>query len=146
MAAAPAESCQSLPNRSPWGRLGSVLYTCNRLHRIRRRFKHFWSNSLSRPLGLAIFLPCLLPGPSERIRLPHRRRMRYRRLPTTRPSPRDLQGPICPRKNGVIWTRWRPVPVKNVNDPRPPRNRNRGLVGPHTTPPIINYKYMPSTL
>ena len=27
-----------------------VLYTCTRLHRTRRRFKHFWSISLSRPL------------------------------------------------------------------------------------------------
>ena len=57
VAAAPVESCQSLPNRCPWGRLGSVLYTCNRLRRIRRRFKHFWPISLSRPLGLAIFWP-----------------------------------------------------------------------------------------
>ncbi len=24
-------------------------------------------------------------------------------------------------------------------------NRNSGLVGPHTTPPIVNYKYMTST-
>ena len=47
MAAAPVESCQSLSNASPWGRLGSVLYTCKRLHRIRRRFNHFWSISLS---------------------------------------------------------------------------------------------------
>ena len=47
MAAAPVESCQSLPKRSPWGRLGSVLYTCKRLHRMRRRFKHFWSISLN---------------------------------------------------------------------------------------------------
>ena len=50
MAAAPVESCQSLSKRSPWGRLGSVSYTCKRLHRMRRRFKHFWSISLSRPL------------------------------------------------------------------------------------------------
>ena len=55
MAAAPAESCQSLPNRSPWGRLGSVLYTCTRLRRIRRRFNHFWSNSLSRPRTRLLF-------------------------------------------------------------------------------------------
>ena len=47
--ALPAKSCQSLSNRSPWGRLGSVLYTCNRLDRIRRRFKHFWPISLSSP-------------------------------------------------------------------------------------------------
>ena len=36
--------------------------------------------------------------------------MRYRRLPTTKPTPRDLQGPFCPRKKCAIWTRWRPVP------------------------------------
>ena len=38
-----------------------------------------------------------------------------------------------------------PVPVKNVNYPRPPRNRNSGLVGPLTTPPIVNYEYTTST-
>ena len=143
--ATPAESCQSLPGRCPWGRLGSVLYTCARLHRIRRRFNHFWSKSLSRPLGLAIFWPWFAPGLSESTRPPHRRRMRYRRRPTTRPTPRGHQEPICPRKKCVIWTRWRPVPVKNVNYPRPPNSRRSDLVGPHTTPPIVNYKYMTST-
>ena len=49
MAAVPAESCQFVALRSPWGRLGSVLDTRKRLHRMRRRFKHFWSNSLSSP-------------------------------------------------------------------------------------------------
>ena len=57
MAATPAESCQSLPKRSPWGRLGSVLDTCTRLHRIRRRFKHFWSISLSSPRRFSSFRP-----------------------------------------------------------------------------------------
>ena len=38
-----------------------------------------------------------------------------------------------------------PVPVKNVNYPRAPSSRRSGLVGPHTTPPIVNYKYMTST-
>ena len=47
-AAAPVESCQSLPEMSPWGRLGSVLYTCKRLHRVRRRFQHFFSISLDK--------------------------------------------------------------------------------------------------
>ena len=46
MAAAPMESCQSLPERSPWGRLGSVPYTRKRLHRTRRRFQHISANSL----------------------------------------------------------------------------------------------------
>ena len=43
--------------------------------------------------------------------------MRYRRLPTTGPTPRDLQEPIYPRKKCAIWTRWRLVPGKNVNYP-----------------------------
>ena len=47
MAAAPVQSCQSLPKRCPWGRLGSPLYTCNRLHRIRCRFQHISANSLT---------------------------------------------------------------------------------------------------
>ena len=88
----------------------------------------------------------LLPGLSESTRLPHRWHMRYRRLPSTRPTPRDRQEPICPRKKRVIWTRWRPVPVKNVNYPRAPNSRRSGLVGPHTTPAIVDYKYMTSTL
>ncbi len=46
MAAAPVSSCQSPPKRCPWGRLGSVLYTCKRLRRTRRRFQHISANSL----------------------------------------------------------------------------------------------------
>ena len=56
-AATPVESCQSPPKRCPWGRLGSVLYTCKRLRRIRRRFKHFWSISLSSPQRNSSFWP-----------------------------------------------------------------------------------------
>ena len=37
--AAPVESCQSMLERSLWGRLGSVLYTFNLLHRMRHRFQ-----------------------------------------------------------------------------------------------------------
>ena len=104
MAAAPVESCQSLPNRSPGGRIGSVLYTCKRLRRMRRRFKHFWPKSLSRQRSFSKFWAGL---GSETSRLLHRWRKRCRRLPTTRPTPRGLQEPICPRKKCVIWTRWR---------------------------------------
>ena len=96
--------------------------------------------------AIAAFFPLLLPGLSESTRLPHRRRMRYRRLPTTRPTSRGLREPVCPRKKCVIWTRWRPVPGQNVNYPRPPSSRRSGLAGSHTTPPIVNYKYMTSTL
>jgi hypothetical protein len=94
---------------------------------------------------IAAFFLCLLPGLSGSTRLPHRWRMRDRRLPTTRPTSRDLQEPSYPRKKCVIWTRWRPVPVKNVNYLRAPSNRLSGLFGPYTTPPIVNYEYMTST-
>ena len=76
---------------------------------------------------------------------PKNRRMRSRGSPDLRPIPERVRESIYVRKKYVIWTRWRPVPVKNVNYPRPPRNRTSGLVGPHTTPAIVNYKYMDST-
>ena len=144
--ALPAESCQSLSNRSPRGRLGSVLYTCKRLRRMRRRFKHFWPISLSSPRGHSNIRPILLPGLSESPRLLQRWRVRRRRLLTTRPTPRALQEPIYPRKKCAIWTRWRSVPGKNANYLRAPSSRRSGLVGPYTTPTIVNYEYMPSTL
>jgi len=106
MAAAPVESCQSLPNRSPGGRIGSVLYTCKRLRRIRRRFQHISANSL---ISAAHKTMNYLAMASRALGGPKRRRMRRRRLPTTRPTPRDLQEPICPRKKCAIWARWRPV-------------------------------------
>ena len=77
---------------------------------------------------------------------PKHRRMRRRRPPDPRPIPEGVREPICPRKKCAILTRWRPVPVKNFNYPRAPRKCNIGLVGPYTTPPIVNYEYMPSTL
>ena len=43
----------SIPaGQCPWGRLGSVLYTCNRLRRVRRRFKHFWSEFSQQAAGM----------------------------------------------------------------------------------------------
>ena len=141
-AAAPVESCQSLPQRSPWGRLGSGLYTVSRLHRMRRRFQHILANSLNSATHLSMNY---LAMASRALGGPQVRRMRYRRPPTTRPTPRGLQGPSYPRKKCAIWTRWRPVPGKNVNYPRPPSSRRSGLAGSHTTPPIVNYKHTTST-
>ena len=108
----------------------------------------FWMAIGNRSRMIEAFAPTAVwrRGLSESTKLLHRRRMRCRRLPTTRPTPIGLQEPICHRKKCAIWTRWRPVPVKNVNYPRAPNSRRSGLVGPHTTPPIVNYKYMPSTL
>ena len=141
--AAPMESCRFAARRSPWGRFGSAVVACKRLHRTRRRFKHILANSLSRQRSFSKFRAGL---GSETSRLLHRWRKRCRRLPTTRPTPRGLQEPICPRKKCVIWTRWCLVSVKYVNYPRAPNSRRSGLVGPHTTPTIVNYEYRPSTL
>ena len=94
-AAAPAESCQSLPKRSPWGRLGSVLYTRKRLRRIRRRFKHIFGQ-FSQDCN-----PIKHEFLGNGFQSPRRatiRRMRYRRLPTIRATPVGVRGPICPRK------------------------------------------------
>ena len=51
---------------------------------------------------------------------PKNRRMRYRRLPDLRPIRDVVREPISPRRKCAIWTRWRPVPVKNVNFSRAP--------------------------
>ena len=142
MAAAPVESCRFVARRSPWGRFGSAVVACKRLHRKRRSLQHILANSLSRQRSFTKFRADL---GSETSRLLHRWHKRCRRLPNTRPTPRALQEPIYPRKKCAIWARWRPVPGKNVNYSRAPSSRRSGLVGPHTTPPIVNYKYMAST-
>ena len=142
MTAVLMESCRFAARRSPGVRFGSAVVACKRLHRTRRRLQHILANSLSRQRSFSKFRAGLC---SKTSRLLHRWHKRCRRSPTTRPTPRGLQEPICPRKKCVIWTRWCLVSVKYVNYPRAPRNRNSGPVGPHTTPPIVNYKYMTST-
>ena len=66
---------------------------------------------------------------------------------TTRPqtypggSPRaDLH---AKKGNNLVPMAPRPRQIRNY--PRAPSSRHSGLVGPHTTPPIVNYKYMTST-
>ena len=143
MAAAPVESCRFVARRSPWGRFGSAVVACKRLHRTRRRLEHILANSLSRQRSFSKFRAGL---GSETSRLLHRWRTRCRRLPNARPIPRALQEPIYPRKKCAIWTRWRSVPGKHANSLRAPSSRRNGLVRPYTTPTIVNYEYMPSTL
>ena len=117
MAAAPVESCQSVTLRSPWGRIGSVLYTKKRLHRTRRRFQHISANSLS---SAAHKPPITWQWLQELSEASKNRRMRRRRLLDPRPIPEGVQEPICPRKKCVIWARWRPVPVKYAITRGPP--------------------------
>ena len=145
MAAAPVESCQSVVLRSPWGRLGSVLYTCNRLHRMRRRIQHFWSISPSSPRSFGMnYLTMASRALGEHQTAAS---MAYAAQATTRhqtylerPPGADLHpkkvnnlGPMAPRSR------------KKRKLPEAPSSRRSGLVGPHTTPPIVNYKYMAST-
>ena len=143
MTAAPMESCRFAARRSPGVRFGSAVVACKRLHRARRRLQHILANSLSRQRSFSKFRAGL---GSETSRLLHRWRKRCRRLPNTRPTPRALQEPIYPRKKCAIWTRWHLVPGKNANYLRAPSSRRSGLVGPYTTPLIVSYKYMASTL
>ena len=146
MTAAPVETCQSVALRFPWGRLGSVQYTRNRLRRMRGRFDQ-WIQIKTGPQQCAetyhdppkFWIQSSLGSPENR-------RLRSRGSPDLGPIPEGVQEPICIRKQCAIWARWRPVPAKNVNYPRAPSSRRSGLVGPHTTPPIVNYKYMTSTL
>ena len=142
---APVEFCQFVVLGSLGGRSGSVLDLRNRLRRKRGRFDR-WIHISTGPqpdIGLEhksdnFSIQCSLGSPKKR-------RMRSRGSPDLRPIPERVRESIYVRKKYVIWTRWRPVPVKNVNYPRAPRNRNSGLVGPHATPPIVNYEYMTST-
>ena len=95
LAAAAAETCQSLPKRSPWGRLGSVLDTCKRLHRTRRRFQPSSATSLSaathKTMNYLAMASRALGGPQDR-------RMRSRGSPDLRPIPERVRGPIYIRK------------------------------------------------
>ncbi len=84
--------------RGPEVSLGSprvVLYMVSRLHRMRRRFEGLSANSLNTGAHKTMNY---LAMASRALGGPQLRRMRYRRLPTTRPTPRDLQEPICVRK------------------------------------------------
>ena len=145
MAAAPVESSQFVAHRSPRGRIGSVLDVRKRLRRMRGGF-HRWipmRTGAQLPRGLHHDPPKFWIQSS--LESPKLSRMRRRRLPDPRPIPEGVREQICIRKKCAIWTRWRPVPRKNVNYPRAPKNRNSGLFGPHTTQPIVNYEYRTST-
>ena len=120
MTAAPVETCQFVVRRSSWGRLGSVLYTCNRLQRMRGRFRQYIHISTGpqpdigpEPKSPKFWIQSSLGNPKHRC-------MRSRGPPDLRPIPEGVREPICIRKKCTIWARWRPVPVKNVNYPSPP--------------------------
>ncbi len=94
MTAAPVETCQSVALGFPWGHLGSVQYTRNRLRRMRGRF-HRWIHISTGPQ------PDI--GPEHKsdnfsihssLESPERSRMRRRRLTDPRPIPEGVREPI----------------------------------------------------
>ena len=145
MTAASMESCRFAARRSPRGRFWSVVDVRKRLQRVRHPFHQSIhikqgaqpANQLE-PKSSKFWIQSSLESPKHR-------RMRPRGPPDPRPIPQGVREPIYIRKKCAIWTRWRLIPVKNVNYPRLPSSRRSGLVGPYTTPPIVNYKYMSST-
>ena len=94
MTAASVESSRFVVLRSPWGRLGSVLYTCNRLRRVRGRFHRYIHISTGpqpaigfvHKSGKFCFQSSLKGSKSGR--------MRRRRLPDLGPIPEGVREPI----------------------------------------------------
>ena len=60
--------------------------------------------------------------------------------------PERPPGADLPPKKACNLDPMAPRPRKIRNYPRAPSSRRSGLVGPYTTPTIVNYEYMPSTL
>jgi hypothetical protein len=145
MTGASVESCQFVVLRSPWGRLGSIVYTCKRLRRVSGRFPleiHLPKMHLTSQMSIAQNAKVLDPELSGEPQAPP-----YATYATTRPQTYPGGSPradLHPKKVNNLGP-MAPVPDKNVNYPRPPSSRRSGLVGPHTTPAIVNYKYMAST-
>jgi len=98
MAGASAESCRFVVLRSPRGRLGSVLYTCKCLRRMRGGFHRYMHISTCPQ-------PDIGPEPKSpkfwiqsSLESPKRLRMRRKRLPDPRPIREGVREPICIRK------------------------------------------------
>ena len=98
MAAAPVESCQFVALRSPWGRVGSVLYTCNRLRRKRGRFDRWIHISTGPQPDIGLEHKSDNFSIQSSLGSPKHRRMRRRRLTDPRPIPEGVREPIYIRK------------------------------------------------
>ena len=122
------------------GSLGSLRVETihvKRLHRTRRRFQQFFSHHAAHKTMNSLAMA------SKGSEGPKNRRMWSRRLPDHRPIPEGRRADLPPKKVNKLGPMA--PPAKNANYPRAPSSRRSGLVGPYTTPPIVNYKYMTST-
>ena len=144
MTAASMESCRFAARRSPRGRFWSVVDVRTRLQRVRHPFHQSIlikqgaqpANQLE-PKSSKFWIQSSLESPKHR-------RMRRGRLPAPDLSERESASRAAPEKS-VQFGPDGTVPVKNANYPRGPSSRRSGLVGPNTTPSIVNHKYMAST-
>ena len=99
----------SWPGGSPGDRLGSYVNMVSRLHRMRRRFEGLSANSLNTPSHSSMNY---LAMASRALGGPKRRRMRRRRLPTTRPTPSTSRSRSAPEKSVQFGPDGTPFPSK----------------------------------
>ena len=139
------ESCRFVVLRSPRGRLGSELDMGSRLRRMRGRFDQ-WMQIKTGPQQFAD--NCHDPQKfsiQSSLGAPRIGACGLGDHPTSDLSQRESASRSTSEKSKQFGPDGAPVPVKNVNYPRAPSSRRSGLVGPHTTSAIVNYKYMTST-
>ena len=137
---------------NPWprglgGRFWMLFDVRKRLHRTRGRIHRMdaaKSNSLSQTSGQSPSPPSFRSRALWRA--PRNGACGVGDYPTPDLSRRESGSRSAPEKSVQFGPDGAPSPVKNVNYPRAPSSRRSGLVGPHTTPPIVNYEYMTSTL
>ena len=129
------------PEVSP-GSLRVEVYMASRLQRRRGRFQHISANSLNHPthlcmnyLAMASRSPRWAPAPAYAVQATTHYQTYLERPPGADLPPKKVCNldPMAPRSRKIH------------NYPRAPSSRRSGLVGPHTTPMIVNYKYMTST-
>ena len=115
MAAASMESCRFVARRSPGGRFWSVVDVRKRLHRVRHHFHQSIHIKQGAQPAVQLEPKSSMFWIQSSLQSPENQRRRCRRLPTIRATPVGVRGPICIQKKYIIWARWCPVPVKNVN-------------------------------
>ena len=135
IAGASVESCQSVVLRSPGSRFWSVVDVRTRLQRVRHPFHQSIHIKQGAQLANKVEPKSSKIWIQSSLESPKRQRMRCRWLPTIRTTPVGVRGPICIQKKCAIWTRWRPVPVKNVNFSRAP-----GIVVAVSLDPILPHR------
>ena len=145
MTAASVESCRFVVLRSPWGRFWVGR---GRVQSPTPHARALPSTDTSAKMHLK---PDVSSTKCQRFRsrafwgAPSTSACGVGDYPTSDLSQRASARRSTSEKSKQFGPRRRPVPVKNVNYSRAPRNRNSGLVGLRTTPPIVNYNYMTST-